>query len=233
MPRDEAEAALVAVHENDVLAQAAEIQARRKPPNTNPVFGWDGPDGYVSAADNPLPVPVPTRPVFNPPLPIPAARAAEIAARLAQIERLAPSPALRQEAARLEAELGPPLPEYTADELAELLALVHDLKVWCNGCGRWHAVAVSLPRLRDLRQRWLDDRQAEADEAWRSHPAVKRRAAQEAAEAAEKQAALREERERQTARQRRADQLFGEMVGAGMTAAEAQALVRKQFADVF
>lgn len=188
-------AALAAVHETHVLAQAREIEARREAddPRATPLPQFAA-SGWLPSDVNPTVTPVPKRPVFAP--------------------------------------VFPPPPAYTAEELAQLLELVHPLIHECGKCGHWQQIHPTIDRLKDQRLRWIDDRQADADAAWRASPAVQRLAAAEAETVADRLREQRDVADRQARRQRRADQLFAEAVGAGMTPGEAQALVRKQYADV-
>ena len=125
-----------------------------------------------------------------------------------------------------------PVPQYTAEELAEVLALVSPLRWYDNTAGKWREIDTSLPALRQARREYLSDLQDRADRVWRSSGAYAQAVDRAAAAAREAAADRQYERDREARREALASRRVGELVAYGLSPREAQAQVAREFPDV-
>jgi hypothetical protein len=125
-----------------------------------------------------------------------------------------------------------PVPEYTPEELAELVRLIHPLRVYDNDAGRWRTVDTSLPALRHARHEYLSDLQDRADRVWRSSGAYAQAVDRAAAAGREVAADRAYEREREARREALSSKRVSELVEYGLSPREAQAQVAREFPDV-
>lgn len=127
----------------------------------------------------------------------------------------------------------PAVPDYTTEQTAELLDLLGGARIRCRcGCDRWTELGADpLVTLRAMREGWLADMQDRLDAQWRASDRVQLAALAEAEAAREAEAEARQERARAAARQQRADHMFAQLIGNGLTPAEAHAEVVKHLGD--
>lgn len=108
----------------------------------------------------------------------------------------------------------------------------HPSRVVCRHCDKWMDLGPDPDaRLAEMWQLWVQVQQELLEQQWRQSDAVRRAAAVEALQAAERSAEEREERERASRRQVQADRLFAELVSWGLSLDEARERVSARFPD--
>lgn len=124
-----------------------------------------------------------------------------------------------------------PVPQYTPEEVAELLRLISPLRLQGED-GRWREVPMDLNYLRWLRRDWLDEQQRRVDDVWRNTAAYRRMVAEQQHQAAE----AREDREYEQSRVRGREQLaarrFLELRELGLSVPAAREHVGREFPGV-
>jgi hypothetical protein len=126
-----------------------------------------------------------------------------------------------------------PVPDWSAEQVQELLRLLSPLRLWSESAGRWIVVPASelLSRLRTSQGLWVDELQGRADAQWRSSGAYQRLLMSAESE----QAAARLEREeratREARRERVATRRRAELLELGLSPRQVEAQLRKEGLD--
>lgn len=124
-----------------------------------------------------------------------------------------------------------PVPDYTPEQLAELLALITPLRYWDSRSSRWITIDCSLAKLREYRRTYVEELQDRADEHWRSSGAYRKAVDVSVAAAREAAQDRAHARARDEARERSRNRRIAELIDYGLGVREAHAQAAREFPE--